>query len=113
VQLDLDVATRGAWSILTVRGDLDLATGPLLRQRIVGLLAEGRRDLGVDLTALDFIDSVGLGLLVAALKRVRALDGRMFVAADTDRIRSVFEITGLGAVMGLVDSVDVGVGASS
>lgn len=106
MQLDLDVATRGEWAVLTVRGDLDLATGPLLRQRIVGLVADGHRNVAVDLTLLDFIDSVGLGLLVAAMKRVRTVGGQMFVAADAPRIRSVFELTGLDSVLGMVSSLD-------
>jgi anti-sigma B factor antagonist len=113
VQLDLDVAARGEWTVLTVRGDLDLATAPALRQRIVGLVAEGHRRFAVDLTALDFIDSIGLGMLVAGMKRANAVGGQLFVAADEDRIRSVFELTGLDEALGLVETVEAGVVGST
>jgi anti-sigma B factor antagonist len=113
VQLDLDVAARGEWTVLTVRGDLDLATAPLLRQRIVGLVADGHRNVALDLTALDFLDSVGLGMVVASLKRIRAAGGQLFVAADEPRIRSLFELTGTATAVGLVESVEDGVGLVS
>jgi anti-sigma B factor antagonist len=109
VQLDLDVVARGEWTVLTVRGDLDLATAPQLRQRIVGLVADGHHRLAVDLTTLDFIDSIGLGMLVASMKRVQAVDGSMFVAVAEPRIRKVFELTGLTDALNLVERVDDGV----
>lgn len=113
MQLDVDIAVRGGWAVVAVRGELDLATGPQLRQEIASLVADGHRQIAVDLTALDFIDSIGLGLLVAAMKRVRSVDGTMFVAADDDRIRRPFELTGLDVALNLVPSVEVGVGTST
>jgi anti-sigma B factor antagonist len=110
VQLDLDVSRRGDWVVLSVRGDLDLATAPALRQRVASLVADGERRVALDLGALDFLDSVGLGMVVACLKRVRHVDGELFVASDEDRIRRVFELTGLADAVGLVSSVDERVG---
>lgn len=110
MQLALDVVARGEWTILSVRGELDLATGPQLRQKVAALVAEGHQRLGLDLTALDFIDSIGLGMVVAALKRVQSVGGSLFVVADEERIRRPFELTGLTEVLELVSSVDDGVG---
>jgi anti-sigma B factor antagonist len=113
LQLDLDVSMRGDWVVLTVRGELDLATAPALRQQVASLVAEGRRRFALDLTALDFIDSSGLGMVVACLKRVRSVDGDLFVAATDARISRPFELTGLEQAVGLVSSVDAGVGERS
>jgi anti-sigma B factor antagonist len=110
LQLDLDVSRRGDWVVLSVRGDLDLATAPALRQQVAALVADGHRRVALDLAALDFIDSTGLGMVVACLKRVRTADGELFVASDEARIRRVFELTGLVEAVGLVSSVDERVG---
>src|SRR5687767_701338 len=63
---------------LAIRGEVDVYTSPELRRAFEDLLAErGSVTVEVDLSALDFIDSTGLGVLVGALKRSRAEGGEM------------------------------------
>ena len=77
-----------------------------LRTLILQLLSAGTRLIAVDLTATDFVDSTGLGMLVAALKRVRTHDGELVVVCPDPRLRRIFELTELVSVFGLRHSVD-------
>ncbi len=73
---------------------------------LTGVVAEGRSPLVVDLTAVDFLDSTGLGVLVKALKRIREHDGRLAVVATSERIAKIFRITGLAKVFAIHGSAD-------
>lgn len=92
---------RGDWRVLAVHGDLDLATAPKLRQQVVSEVASGRNRLIIDLSDVDFLDSVGLGILVGALKRVRTRDGDLELVCPERRLRRVFTITDLDRVFTL------------
>lgn len=94
------------WSVVEVTGDLDMASAPALRQLVLQQLSQGIRCVAVDLTAADFVDSSGLGVLVAALKRVRTHDGELAVVCPDPRLRRIFELTELVAVLGLRDAVE-------
>jgi len=100
----MEVRRHRGWSVVDITGDLDMATAPALRQLVVQLLATGARLIAIDLTAADFVDSTGLGLLVAALKRVRTHDGELVVICPEPRLRRIFELTDLVTVFGLRDS---------
>lgn len=106
IELGLDVAERGSWSVLSVSGEVDVATAPRLRERLVALVGEGRTRIVVDLERVDFIDSTGLGVLVGALKRVRTNDGDLALVCTGPRILKVFEITGLTKVFAIHRTVD-------
>lgn len=106
IELGLEVSERGGWSVLSVSGEVDVATAPRLRERLVGLVGEGRTQIVVDLEQVDFIDSTGLGVLVGALKRVRTNDGDLALVCTGARILKVFEITGLTKVFAIHRSVD-------
>lgn len=80
-----------------------MATGPRLRQEFVSHIGEGRHHLVVDLSAVDFIDSTGLGVLIGGLKRARSRGGDLKVAGLHGRLEKVFELTGLGEVLAVVD----------
>jgi anti-sigma B factor antagonist len=111
VQLGLDSSTRGDATVLTVTGELDLAGAPAFRQRIVELVSQGVRRLVVDFGALDYLDSAGLGMVVAALKRVRTHGGVLVIACDEPRILKPFELTDLGRVITIAPTVDAALAA--
>lgn len=96
---------QGQWWVSTVAGDLDVVGGPELRQHVVTQVHDGRRHLVLDLSAVDFIDSFGLGVLVGALKRTRLQDGDLRVVVPAPRIRRVFEVCDLDRVFKLHKTV--------
>jgi anti-sigma B factor antagonist len=85
----------GEW-LVTVHGEIDVASSPRLRQKLISLIDQGAKSIVLDLGGMSFIDSSGLGVLVGALKRLREQSGDAIVLRGMqDPVRRVFEITGL------------------
>jgi len=98
VDLSLVTRTEGDRTVVEVGGEIDVYTAPQLRERVVELVADGKVDLVLDLSGVEFLDSTGLGVLVGALNRVRAQDGSLALVLTQERILKIFEITGLRKV---------------
>jgi anti-sigma B factor antagonist len=92
--------------VLTVEGEVDVYTAPLLRQKLVELADGGPRRIVVNLEPVEFLDSTGLGVLVAALNRMRRQEGDVELICSQSRILRVFEITGLTRVFTIHPSLD-------
>ncbi|WP_282694876.1 STAS domain-containing protein [Streptomyces sp. CC208A] len=75
--IEADEADRGGWTVLRLRGELDLVTSPQIRRRVHDAVAVGRHDLVVDLSGVRFCDSSGVGVLVAARRLLRSCGGRL------------------------------------
>jgi anti-sigma B factor antagonist len=84
--------------VVAVRGEIDVATSPALRDQLYEIIDGGARELVVDLAELGFIDSSGLGVLVAALKHMKEQDGELVLAGLQQPALRVFEITDLTAL---------------
>lgn len=106
MQLGLEVARSGEVAVVTVRGDLDLASAPRLRGAALDELLAGHRRLVLDLRDLEFVDSVGLGMIVAVLKRARGLGGDVALVVTTDRIRRPLELSGVARIVTVHDQLD-------
>jgi anti-sigma B factor antagonist len=106
MDLSLNVSEREGWAILSVGGEVDVATAPRLREQLIDLVNGGHHRIVVDLSDVEFLDSTGLGVLVGALKRVRTQDGDLALVCTESRILKVFEITGLTKVFTMYESVD-------
>jgi anti-anti-sigma factor len=89
--VDLTLTTREAEgrAIVAVGGEIDVYTAPRLRDRITELVGEGRYHIVIDLEAVEFLDSTGLGVLVGGLKKVRAHDGSPGEGLRHPRLRAV------------------------
>lgn len=104
--IDVGVTTVGDWSVVAPIGELDLASVPRLRQEVLALLNGGGRNVVLDLGAVDFVDSVGLGGVVAVAKRVRGTGGRFCVARPEPRVWEVFALVGLDRILDCHPSVE-------
>jgi anti-sigma B factor antagonist len=110
-RVDLAVSTNevnGA-RVVVVGGEVDVYTAPLLRDALDQQIAAGHVHLVVDLDAVEFMDSTGLGVLVGRLKLVRNRSGWLRVVCSNDRVLKVFGITGLDRVFTIADSIDAAV----
>ena len=111
--MDLSLETRDVdgRTIVAVGGEIDVYTAPKLRDKITELVGAGVYDLVIDMEAVEFLDSTGLGVLVGGLKKVRANQGSLQLVCTQDRLLKIFRITGLAKVFVIHDSVDAAIAA--
>lgn len=109
MELSVSQQSVGDYRVLTVRGEVDVYSASTVQEGLTTLLDSGAKAVVVDLTEVGFLDSTGLGVLVAA--RTAALDsGRsLVIACNSERILKLFKITGLDAVFAMHPSVDAAV----
>ncbi len=98
MDLSLSTSELAGTTVVTVGGEIDVYTAPRLRDRLTELVDGGAHRLVVDLEAVDFLDSTGLGVLVGGLKKVRAHDGSLSLVCTNERLLKIFRITGLAKV---------------
>jgi anti-sigma B factor antagonist len=111
MELRTEVSEVKAWTVVTVHGEIDVATSPTLRERLIDLVNDGATRLVLDLETVDFLDSTGLGTIVSLLKRVRTHGGDLRLVCTEARIRRLFQITGLDKAVPLHASVDDAISA--
>jgi anti-sigma B factor antagonist len=87
--------------VIAVHGQADLHTAPQLRAAITTALDSGASGLVIDLSEASFIDSMTLGVLLGAVKRLRPSGGRVSVVCTDSHIRRIFEITLLDRVFSI------------
>ena len=110
MEFSVAVASRGQWEVLTVTGEIDMATAPRFRQRLLAVISAGAQNVVIDLSGVDFIDSTGLGVLMGAAKRVRTAGGDIRLVMTGSRLADLIEITRLDRVLDVFDSVSAATG---
>ena len=90
--------------IVTVSGELDVATTPAFREHLEAAIEAGAHRLVIDLTAISFLDSVALAAIVHEKQRLPE-DGRVVLVVDPSSYAMlVFQSTGLTQVLDLVET---------
>jgi anti-sigma B factor antagonist len=103
--LEVTVEPRGGWSLVHVSGELDYTTVGDLRDRLDVLLSAGRFRIALDLSLLDFCDSVGLGCFVGAWKRARNEGGELLLLRPAGHVQRMLRITGLDKFLSSLDEL--------
>jgi anti-sigma B factor antagonist len=90
--------TEAGVAVLTISGEHDLSTAPILRRRLEALVDQGAPTV-VDLSPATFIDSSILGAILDARRRAKEADTgfAVFQANGADAVKRVLEVTGLRA----------------
>lgn len=92
----MQVREAGELVVVAIAGELDLATMPRLRDRLVRVISEhpGVR-IALDLDGVTAIDDAGLGALVGALRRARVHGGDVVLVCTSPELLEVFTLTRL------------------
>ncbi|MEV0692981.1 STAS domain-containing protein [Streptomyces sp. NPDC050388] len=83
------------WSVVEADGEVDAHTAPMLREGVLKLLDEGHRHFVLDLGFVTFMDSMGLGVIVAITKRIREHEGSLRIASVSGRMLRIFDLSGM------------------
>jgi len=98
---------HGDVAVLTFKGNLMGEPDTTeVRDKIYGLLQEGFNKIVLDMGQVKWVNSSGLGTLIAAMTSVKTKGGEMRLARVTDKVESLFAITQLIKVFKTYETVD-------
>jgi anti-sigma B factor antagonist len=98
--------TAGGVVVVAPRGHLDMTAAPDLNKQLLDLVHSGRSLLVVDMSAVELIDSSGLGALVSALEAARTSGGDLKIMSPREQPSLVLELTNVNRVLRTVASAD-------
>ena len=96
-------------AVVSVRGEIHLATAPEFSERLNDVIAEGRTAVVVDLTEVGFIDSTGLSVLLNGLRLIRQRGGHMALVCTNPTVLRLFQITSLDTTFDIVADRDAAI----
>jgi anti-sigma B factor antagonist len=95
---------RAGWTVVVVEGEIDLSTAPSLRQTLATQADAGALRVAVDLRSVGFMDSMGLGVLIGARRRLTERDGDLALVCVGGPVRRVLDVSGLADIFTIVAS---------
>ena len=92
-------------TIISLNGELDAYTAPDFRDTLVEIVESGVFWVIADLSLVEYIDSVGLGILVGAAKRTGQRGGDIAVVCQRHNLLRVFDVSGTRELLNVVPSL--------
>ena len=108
---DFDTELQDGGAVIAVRGRLDMVAAPGLREHIRRTIEGGSSHVVIDLGPTEFIDSSGLGAIVAGLKSARQAGGDLRIANVAGQVGVVLSLTNLDRILRPYASVAEALGA--
>lgn len=93
--LRIAVAHEDERVVLSLDGELDMASAPVLQRAVEDLDLGSRRMLVLDLNKLEFIDSTGLRIILSARKRCQERDQELAVTRGSQQVERLLSVTGM------------------
>jgi anti-sigma B factor antagonist len=104
VELKVSTWSQGDRTVVSVAGEIDLYTAPRLHGELFAVLAgDAPVRLVIDMSGVEFCDSTGMNILLAAHRRAHEQGGDLELAAPRATVRKVLQVTGLESVFTVVD----------
>jgi anti-anti-sigma factor len=111
--LKITESSTGAVHILRLQGYLDGHTFMDLERKVDALLKAGKHRLVIELSALSYIASAGVGVFINSQHLARSKGGTVQLVNPSASVREIFSILGLGSIFTIHDTVDQGVAAAA
>ena len=106
--MNLEQERRDDILILRPRGRLDSNSSPELERVVAEQLEVGTQRVVFDLSALDYISSAGLRVVLLAGKKLRASKGKLVLVGLSDMVREVFDMSGFLTLFAVTHTLDEG-----
>jgi anti-sigma B factor antagonist len=89
------MASTDAVNVLPLEGEIDLQASPRVESSLASIIAKRPEHVVVDLSAVTFIDSSGLAVLINAVQDIKEYGGKLTLAGINNNVRSIFEMARL------------------
>ncbi|HKA99073.1 MAG TPA: STAS domain-containing protein [Streptosporangiaceae bacterium] len=107
MELRVSSRSQGAHTIVMLAGEIDLYTAPRLESELLAAMrsANPAPQLVVDMSGVEFCDSTGMNVLLAAHRQACDQGGDLALAAPRAPVRKILEVTGLASVFTVHDDL--------
>src|SRR4051794_36178972 len=92
--------------VVVIRGELDIATSPQVRELLSNAASDGDRPIVVDLTDCRFIDSTGLATLLHGTKPAQNGESNVAIVSNGGEVRKLLELTAIDRTIPVFDAVN-------
>ena len=98
--------SQGDHIVVALAGEIDLYTAPRLQTELMSVLSVNKpAQIVVDMSAVEFCDSTGMNVLLAAHRVATEHGGELTLAAPRPSVRKILEVTGLQSVFTIDDDL--------
>jgi stage II sporulation protein AA (anti-sigma F factor antagonist) len=95
--------------IIKINGRMDAVTAPEFEKTLNAWIDESEKYFVVDLSSLEYISSAGLRSILVIAKKLKALSGKIILAAMEESVNEVFEISGFNSIIPIHDTVQAAI----
>jgi anti-anti-sigma factor len=96
--------------ILSLKGRLDAVTSPEFETASFSAVDKGDVTILIEMSDIDYISSAGLRSILALMKKLKALQGRLILFAMQAQVKEVFSISGFSSIIEIVDTEQAALG---
>jgi anti-sigma B factor antagonist len=98
-------------SVITILGELDIATSPKVRELLSEAARDGDRPLVIDLTGCEFVDSTGLATLLHGAKPAQNGESNVALVCTGGEVRKLLELTAIDRTIPVYETLDSAIDA--
>ncbi|MGL1933090.1 MAG: STAS domain-containing protein [Desulfotalea sp.] len=107
--MNIQIQHNDQSTTIILTGRFDVSVAQKFKETINELLTQNNTHFVIDLVDVDYMDSGGLGSLVASLRRVREKDGEIKISSPNSKVRKVFELTRTHRIFDIYDNSNIAV----
>ncbi len=98
--------------VLDVTGEIDIYTTPQFKEAVSAAIDENKPTIIINMTQVTYMDSSGFGTLLSATKRLRPLDGALYLTGCNESIQRMLQITRLNTIFSVYGTEDEALAAA-
>ncbi len=87
--------------VLDVTGEIDIYTTPQFKEAVSAAIDQNKPAIVINMANVTYMDSSGFGTLLSATKRLRPLDGALYLSGCNEAIQRMLQITRLNTIFGV------------
>ena len=98
--------------VLDVVGEIDIYTTPQFKEAVSEAIDQNKPAIVINMTKVTYMDSSGFGTLLSATKRLRPLDGALYLSGCNEAIQRMLQITRLNTIFGVYSTEEEALAAA-
>ena len=98
--------------ILDVVGEIDIYTTPQFKEAVSAAIGENKPAIIINMAQVTYMDSSGFGTLLSATKRLKPVDGALYLTGCNEAIQRMLQITRLNTIFGVYVTEDEALAAA-